>query len=392
MSKLIEMRGKRNEAMRSAQAILLQDTVSKEDRSNADGIFAEVDAMEAQIEGLERVEKFEAEQRAIPAVPRPNPGQSTERSDDEKRSANRKAMEAFIRRGVMTDALETRDLTTGSAGAVIAQAFYPSLIDAQKAFGGVANIVAKRVTDTGAPMKISLVNDTANGLTTLATEQTVPAETDPAFTGVMTSTDEVSTGIITVSWAELQDSQFDLDSFIRTHFGIRYARGLAQLITQGNASNVAALNTATVGTTSAAPTSIGYTDLTALYGALDPAYEPNGTWVMNSTTRAALMGILSTTGQPIFIPNPQTGAFDVLFGRPVVLNQYLANVAATNVAVQYGDFSQGYLLRSAGEFSIVRLNERFADKLSTGFIGYARVGGVITDAGTHPILSLKQHA
>ena len=61
-------------------------------------------------------------------------------------------------------------------------------------------------------------------------------------------------------------------------------------------------------------------------------------------------------------------------------------------AVLFGDFQQGYMLRTDGDFEIVRLNERFMDQLEVGFLGYARIGGISMDAGTHPIIKLTQSA
>ena len=48
--------------------------------------------------------------------------------------------------------------------------------------------------------------------------------------------------------------------------------------------------------------------------------------------------------------------------------------------------------RTAGDVSILRLNERYADTGKVGFIGYHRNSSFSTDAGTHPILNLTQHA
>jgi HK97 family phage major capsid protein len=105
------------------------------------------------------------------------------------------------------------------------------------------------------------------------------------------------------------------------------------------------------------------------------------------------MGLKDTLGRPIFIPNPSSGVLDQLFGRPIVLNQQLPSAyVAGNTGILYGDFSEGYLLRTDGDLSIRRLDERFADSLEVGFIAYARVGGHSTDAGTHPILTLVTHA
>jgi HK97 family phage major capsid protein len=138
---------------------------------------------------------------------------------------------------------------------------------------------------------------------------------------------------------------------------------------------------------------VTFDDLNAVYSALDPAYEGNASWVMSSTTRALIMGEKDTLGRPIFIPNPSSGVLDHLFGRPIVLNQALPSAfVASNVGIMYGDFEQGYLLRTDGDMSIRRLDERFADSLEVAFLAYARVGGASTDAGTHPLLKLATHA
>jgi HK97 family phage major capsid protein len=134
------------------------------------------------------------------------------------------------------------------------------------------------------------------------------------------------------------------------------------MITLGNSSNVSSLitgadaavtavgnGTAAGGTSSVSgvdgSTSIGYNDIVSLYGALDPAYVLNSSFMMNSKTRALLLGVKNTLGNPLFVANPTSGAFDNLLGRPVVLNQSLPNVAASAIGtVLFGDFSQGYLI------------------------------------------------
>lgn len=390
---LAELREKRNAELRTAAALVQKAEVTAEDRSNFDAIMAAVDGMESDITRLERIEKFESEQRAIPAIPRANPGAQNETVED-RAKARKEAFRNWVMRDVLS--AEKRDLTTANTSMVIPQEFYPILLEAKKAWGGVANLVTTKRSDNGAPLKIALVNDTTNGLQMPGEQGATLAEADPAFTTVTMQVDEVSTGLIKISWAEMEDSYWDLDGLVRNFFGKRYARGLAQNITNGNASNVASLKSgATVGYTTAAGSAgaVGYSDLASLYAALDPAYEQNASWSFNSTTRAYLMEIKDTLGRPIFIPNPSSGAFDVLFGRPVVLNQYLDNAGVVSkVPVQYGDFSQGYILREVGDLKIVRLNERYADELSTGFIGYTRIGGINTNAGVPAVLSLATAA
>ena len=64
---------------------------------------------------------------------------------------------------------------------------------------------------------------------------------------------------------------------------------------------------------------------------------------------------------------------------------------ASLVVLPAADHRQTPLSRTVGDLSIVRMNERYLDTGEVGFIGFARVGGFATDAGTHPIVTLQQH-
>ncbi|HMH14680.1 MAG TPA: phage major capsid protein [Edaphobacter sp.] len=328
--------------------------------------------------------------------PRSQPGVS----NDERFELEKRAMRDFVIHGKVS---ENRDLGVSTpSGSItggsqlVAPAFSPILTQAQLAYGGVVNIVNQRQTETGASMKVSLVNDTANGLTTWG-EDTAATETDPVLSTITSNTDKYTTGAILVTIEELQDSYFDLDAFIRDAFGQRLYRGLAKNISQGSGSFGSYFAGATSGATSAGPTAVTYADLLALYGSLDPAYLPNATWTMNAATRTALLGVVDTTGRPLFQPalSAPNGAdaLGTLLGHPVVLDQYAPNIAATNKPIAFGDFKSGYTLRNVGEFSIARDPYTYLiSKGAVGFIGYGRGGSYSTDAGTHPIKYLTMHA
>jgi HK97 family phage major capsid protein len=146
------------------------------------------------------------------------------------------------------------------------------------------------------------------------------------------------------------------------------------------------------GATSASPTAIVYEDLVNLYGSLDAAYIQNASFVMTSTTRANLMGLISTTGQPILQTDVHGTPFNALFGREIVISEYQESIAATNQAVLFGDLKQAYTLRqAAGNFAIKRLVELYAATNEIGYILYGRAGGYVTNAGTNPLKALVQH-
>jgi HK97 family phage major capsid protein len=395
MLKIKELKEQRTKLLLDAQKLVTKKDVTKEERAQSAAMVADVDLIDEQIALEERIAKDQAEQRSAGRPPRAQPGEGTA-ATDETRAAEKAAFVDYIKYGTRNTAVlkEQRDLTTGNTGVVIAQDFYGTIIEAQKAWGQLTVAVGQKRTKNGEPLKVAEVNDVAQ-VSVLISEATAVSESDPTFSGFINSVDFLTTGVVKISLAELEDSYFDLDAWIRTAFGKRIARGLSQLIVTGSSStNIQSIiTTAATGVTSAGPTALVYGDFVGMYSKLDPAYLGSASWVFNSTTRGEILGIVDTLGRPLFVPSVNTDSLDSILGRPVVISQYHPNLAPTVVgAVQFGSLTDGYVLRTAGDVSILRLNERYADTGEVGFIGYHRNSGFATDAGTHPILNLTQHA
>ena len=404
-----EIRSKISKLLTEQQAIALAGFTA-DSRAKFDAIQKDVDSLEADAARLESYEARAAADRSFTPVARPNAvGAGADKSPEEQRKAINTAFQDYARRNWSGMRPENRDLLTTSdatGGAFIPQLFSGVLVDALKFYGPVAQKVEQKITaNNGAPLKVSYDNDTANGLTLLGTEGTSsPAETDPTLVSHILGVDTVTGGLVKVSLQELEDSSFDLDSFIRSKFSIRYARGLEQIVTNGkdsagttlpNSSTGGLNGMATVsGTTVSLAAGIGWDDLTTAFAALDPAYiGPNTAWVMNSGTRGYLLGLKDGFGRPYFTPDPVSGkAFAQLLGYDVVLNQSMPNMGANATPILFGDLQRSYMLRTDGEPSILRLNERYADTLEVGFYLYSRVGGLTKNAGVSPIVSIKQAA
>ncbi len=405
---------KRGQLGTEASSILTKPQCTLEERNKAAAMLDDADAITTQIELLERSEKLEEVGRKVERNPRPGVEGDTDNVRDAAQvKAYRNAFEVSMRLGdralthedrvalsrgsrnapskyIMVGD-ERRDITVAATGNyIVPQEFYNELIGAKKFIGSLQTNVQKKTTPgNGAPMKIGFENDTANTIVVVA-EDTVVAEADPTLSGIVVSTDTLAT-MIKVSRQELADSAFDLNALFRDRLGKRYARGLENFIANGDASNIASLLTSiTTFATTAATTGPTYEDFVACDGLLDPLYEQDAAWYMAKSTRNYVMGLLDTLNRPLFLPNPQTGMLDEIIGKPIKLSAYLPTATvATNMGVVLGDLREGYLLRDDGEMTIQRLDERFADQLMVGFLAYTRVGGVFTDAGTHPIVGLK---
>ena len=407
-----ELRIKINHALGEQRAIALAGFTS-ETRQKFDRIQRDIEKWEEQAADAERLAAFEQrdrESRSFERSPRPGAGSGARVSGDEQRSRTSKAFQQYATRGSIhaVDA-EYRDLLTtsdASGGALIPQMFSGILVDALKFYGPIADRVSQKVTDNkGVPMKVSYDNDTTNGLTLLGTEgSSSPAETDPAFSSQILGVDTVTGGLVKVSFQELEDSSFDLDAFIRSKFSIRYARGLEKVITLGvDSAGTTLPNQPTGGllasahvveTTASVAAGIGWDDLTATFAAIDPAYAIPGkaSWSMNSTTRAYLIGLKDGFGRPYFTPDPVAdNPFGKLLGYDVVLNQSMPNMGASAKPILFGDLQQSYLLRTDGQPSILRLNERYADTLEVGFYLWSRIGGLsLAQSSVYPLVALQQ--
>jgi HK97 family phage major capsid protein len=383
-----------------------------ESRTKFDKMQADVEALEADLQRVEAIEQRITASAHFERSPRPDvgDGQNITHSAEERRVKVREAVRSYARYGFAGLNTEQRDLLTSSdttGGALIPQEFAGVLVEAMKFFGPTAAKVKQKVTrNNGAPMKISLGNDTGNGLALLGTEGTSsPAETDPDFQSKNLSVDTVTGGLVKVSFQEIEDSSFDLDDWLRTAFGKRYGRGLETAVTLGkdmhgntlpNQAAGGLVGTAATGTTTGAiANGIAWDDLVNTLAALDPAYLSNAAWVMNSTTRNFLLGLKDGFGRPFFTPDPTNDMpFKTLMGYPIVLNQAMAGptagtFTANSVPILFGSLEDAYMLRTDGQPTLLRLNERYADTLEVGFYLYSRIGGISLNAGINPLTSLK---
>jgi HK97 family phage major capsid protein len=403
-----ELIEKRNKLMADAGALIQKATVTTEDRSNFDRMIADADVLSADITRLKSVEEFNTQQRSTQRPPRA--GFGSEDQAEQTKAAQKRAFGQWFRTGqvsaenrsLIKPFNEQRDLAEGSivspitgGQVLVPTGFDPVLHQAMKNYGALADAVGQLRTASGNPILVATANDTGNDLSVLGGpsggNMAVASEVDPTFANTTSNVDTLTSGVIKVSNQLLQDSEFDLDSWIQQAFGTRLARGLNRMVTLGNSSNIAALAPGGTTVTTANSGSVVYLDLVALFGALDAAYVVNANWVMSSATRAYLMGLISTTGQPILQTDVHGQPFNSLFGRDIVISEYMPAIAASAVPIYFGDLKNAYVLRQAG-VGIRRLTELYALQDETAFVLFARAGGYNLSPGTYPVKSLTVHA
>lgn len=382
--------------------------LTAEERAAWDKALADADALKADIDRAERQESLERELATSQGT---RAGQQDTSSDadnrarkenaEQRKQAHARAFDSYLRHGVVdmpaeqrTVLMEYRAQSTvdASGGFTIPEGFSNQLEESMKAFGGMRQASRVFPTASGNDLPWPTVDDTANTGALLA-ENTAVAEQDFTFANIILKAFKYSSKMVKVSVELLQDSAFDLSSFLARALGERIGRITNTHFTTGD--NVAkpqgVVTGATSGLTAASATTITADELIDLVHSVDPAYRigPQVGWMFNDKTFKVLRKLKDGEGRYLWNPGLQPGAVDSLFGYRYIINQDVADLATASKSVLFGDFSK-YLIRDVLGIAVLRLVERFADSHQVAYLAFSRHDGRVLDAGTDPIRFITQ--
>lgn len=292
---------------------------------------------------------------------------------------------------------ETRALsaTTGTAGGyTVPQGFYDQLIEAQKWFGGIRQCCNVFSTDTGNPLPIPTLNDTANVGAILA-ENAAATTQDVPFGQVMLNAYKFTSNIVLVPIELLQDSAFDVEAYLAKKLGERIGRIQNTLFTTGSGTNQpqGIVTGSTQGKVAVAgqTTSITYDDLIDLEHSVDIAYRSNAMYMMHDQTLKALKKLKDGYGRPLWLPGLAFKEPDTINGYKFMVNNDIPVMAANAKSLLFGD-CMNYYVRDVKAVQVVRFNEKYMDAGQVGFIAFSRADGKLVNAGTNPIAYFQNSA
>ncbi len=111
--------------------------------------------------------------------------------------------------------------------------------------------------------------------------------------------------------------------------------------------------------------------------ALAPQYRPRANWLMSRSTAGAVRKFRDDLGQFLWAPSLQAGQPDRLLGYPVTISDDVPAVAASSLAIWFGDWSAAYtVVRMPG---LRLLRDPYSTKGQIAFYAYQRVGGAAVD-------------
>lgn len=327
-------------------------------------------------------------------------------------SAEGRAFSRYLLEGIRSPELrESRaagEGTNSAGGYLVPPGWWQRLQIALKAYGGIANDFELLETDTGQPMQWA-TNDPTGVIGSLIAENTQISDVDYVFGQGTMGAYMFTSGVQKVSFQLDQDSAFGIENFIQARVGEALGRSLAQYAISGTGSSqplgvVAALGAAStsgsggpISLTAATKVNLlgpgtgssttGTTQVTELVGnvispatvltliaSVDRAYRALGAkFYMNDKVLNNMRRIADGYGRP-FYDTLQDDRNPTLQGYPVVVDNNLPDLTASTASgVVFGHVGSAMILRMVKGASIMRLDQRYADYLQVGYIGYQRL-------------------
>lgn len=408
-----DLREKRAKLVADAQAILKQPSMSAADEQKFDALMAEADKVKAEIDRHQRA--MDAAQDLGQRIEQRAGREHISKDQAEEAARNvREAYAAWMRYGVGGLRAEDREILqqrfvndprmggvpgirnaqsvgVGSGGGyTVPDEQMAGIVEAMKLFGGMRAVSTIMSTGTGADLPIPTDNDTAV-VGEIITENSDHNDGDVTFGQVVMQSFLYSSKIIKVSRQFLQDTSLSqLEAYLNRKIAQRIGRIQNTHFTTGDGSSKprGVVTASTLGKTAAGAAAITYDELVDLMHSVDPAYQNSARWMLNFTTLGLIRKLKDSANMPVWAPMAN-GVPDTILGRPYIINQDIPAATTGLKSVLYGDFSN-YHIRDAGGVVLLRLEERYAEKLQVGFLGFLRSDGDLVDAGTNPVKHLIQ--
>lgn len=286
--------------------------------------------------------------------------------------------------GLTADVLNVMTVGTSTdAGYLVPQEFETNLLEyllSNDPIRAGATIIQTR-SDRNIPI------ETAKGTFAYIAEGGTYGKVDPAVARVVLSAYK-SGGIVQISEELLQDSFFDLPSYLGRLAGERYMK-LGESMWNAGAGTTQPLgifSTTAVGGVSlgnnqgavSATPIIASDDLINTYHSLTRAYRTKASWITSDTMVKMIRKLKDTLNQYLWQPGLVAGAPDTLLGRPVLVSDYAPAPAVNTQSIAFGDLSYYYIGDRLG-MTMQRLNELYAEAGQVGFKFTKRDDGKLMD-------------
>ena len=396
MSKIIELRNKRNTLWEQTKAFLEQHRgenglVAADAVEQYNKMAADVKALGDEIKRLEDQMEMDAKLSAPTSAP-----VHADPKADSRKPSRPTATDAYnkafwdMMRG--NNSLEVRDaLSVGvneNGGFTVPDEFERQLIQGLEE-NNIFRTLAHTIHTNSGTRTIPIATD--SGSASWIEEGAAIQESDMSFAQETLSAYKLGC-MIKVSNELLNDSAFNIAAHIAQRFGVRFGNAEEDAfingtgpsanpqVTPSQPTGILTSLTASAENTTEDAVTVHFDNIYKLYYSLKSPYRRKASFLCNETLLLQLMLIKDKNDNYIWKPGLEVGKPDTILGRPIYTSGYMpaltgeSGTDAGKKVLLFGDFSY-YWIADRQSRTLKRLNELYAVTDQVGFIGTQRVDG-----------------
>lgn len=361
--------------------------VTEEEEEEIGAIQEEIDQIDKTIKILEEIKKKLADTNKGKEDVEVEEKKEGGMEETEQRARNEeKAFEDFLRGAAEGELRADANMQLTDNGAVIPDTIADKII---KKIYDICPILEKATKyNVKGNLTIPYYPADANDVKMAYAEEFKDLESTTGKFGNITLKGFLAGALTKVSRSLMNNSKFDIVSFVVDHIAAEAARWIEGELLNGTEDKIEGLAGTTQGITAAAATAVTADELIMLQDSVKDALQAGAIWIMSPTTRTAIRLLKDEQGRYLMQDDLNAPFGKTILGKPVYVSDNMPEMEAGKKAIYYGDMS-GLAVKLGEEFEIQVLREHYATQHAVGVVGWLEMDAKVEDAQKISALTMK---
>lgn len=295
--------------------------------------------------------------------------------EKEERALNEEKAFADYIRGVVTNERAT-NMTLTDNGAVIPTTIANRII--RKVYDISPILQRSTKYNVKGTLELPYYDESTQAITVAFATEFQELESNIGKLDSITLTGYLAGALSLVSRSLINNSQFDIVSFVVDVMAYDISRFIEDVLLNGKGS-VKGLSDLTNVKTTASATAITADELILAQGKVKDVYQNNAIWIMSPATRDAIRSLKDGMGRYLLQDDISLPFGKSLLGKPIYVSDNMPEMTAGKNAIYYGDMS-GLATKFAEELSIQVLREKYATMHAVGVVGWIEFDSKVENA------------
>ena len=376
LKKLMEQRAAKQAEMKAMldKAGAEERALNKEERERFDKLESEIRDLDGTINAIQAQRDIEL--NAPKDEAEDDKGEATE-SAESTDDAEERAFADYIR-GNYDEIRSAVNMTKGDNGAVIpssiANKIIEEIIDICPIFAD-----ADRYNVKGS-LSIPYYDEGTSSIQMEYADEFTDGESKSGKFLNITLTGYLGRAICDVSKSLINNSQFDIVSFVVKRMALAAAKFIEGELLNGTDDKIEGLSTLTPAVVTADKSKVTVEELIDLQESIPDAYQSNAYWIMNKKTRTAIRKFKTAEGEFILNRDLNSRWGYTLLGKDVYCSDAVAELGtASKDVIFYGDM-KGLAVKVSEDINIEVLRETQARRHAVEVLGFVELDAKVQNA------------